>query len=105
MYRSMLCYRLGVPLFCTPTPCSSCSRVFEEDVFGVHAISCVGFVGIKYRHNLVRDSLLDICFRSGLSVRKEVDIGLRDEQDHPLRPTDLLLYSWERGRDVCVDLT
>ncbi|KAL6520162.1 hypothetical protein OROMI_032342 [Orobanche minor] len=62
-------------------------------------------VGIKYRHNLVRDTLLDVCFRSGISAGKEVDIGLRDGNGGSLRPADLLLYAWDRGRDVCVDLT
>ncbi|KAL6544231.1 hypothetical protein OROGR_010728 [Orobanche gracilis] len=62
-------------------------------------------VGIKHRHNLVRDTLLDVFFRSGISAGKEVDIGLRDGSDRSLRPADLLLYAWDRGRDVCVDLT
>ena len=75
------------------------------DIFGDHAVSCAGSVGLKHRHNLVRDTLLDICFRSGISAGKEVDIGLIDELDKPLRPADLLLYSWDRGLDVCVDLT
>ncbi|XP_074271262.1 uncharacterized protein LOC141595191 [Silene latifolia] len=35
----------------------------------------------------------------------EVDIGLVDGLGCSLRPADLLLYSWDRGRDVCVDLT
>ena len=41
---------------------------------------------------------------SGVSAGKEVDIGLGSETV-ALRPADLLLYSWDRGRDVCVDLT
>nr|GEZ35289.1 hypothetical protein [Tanacetum cinerariifolium] len=36
---------------------------------------------------------------------KEVDIGLGGGRDKPLRPADMLLYSWDRGMDVCVDLT
>nr|GEV97557.1 hypothetical protein [Tanacetum cinerariifolium] len=36
---------------------------------------------------------------------KEVDIGLDGGRDKPLRPADMLLYSWDRGLDVCVDLT
>jgi hypothetical protein len=68
-------------------------------------VSCPNAVGIKHRHNLVRDTLLDICFRSGNSSGKEVDIGVVDGLGRPLRPADLLLYSWDRGRDVCVDVT
>ncbi|GKA11382.1 hypothetical protein Tco_0690815, partial [Tanacetum coccineum] len=35
----------------------------------------------------------------------EVDIRLGGGRDKPLRPTDMLLYSWDGGLDVCVDLT
>jgi hypothetical protein len=104
-YRCVLCYRLGVPLFSASTPCSACSRVFPGDIFGDHAVSCAGIVGIKHRHNVVRDTLVDVCYRSGISARKEVDIGLSGGNGDALRPADVLLYSWDRGRDVCVDLT
>ncbi|GJR89738.1 hypothetical protein Tco_0213749 [Tanacetum coccineum] len=36
---------------------------------------------------------------------KEVDIGLDGGHDKKLRPADMLLYSWDGGLDVCVDLT
>nr|GEU38208.1 retrovirus-related Pol polyprotein from transposon TNT 1-94 [Tanacetum cinerariifolium] len=36
---------------------------------------------------------------------KEVDIGLDGGRDKPLRPADILLYSWDGGLDMCVDLT
>ncbi|GKB91100.1 hypothetical protein Tco_0963372 [Tanacetum coccineum] len=104
-YRCVLCYRLGVPLFSVSKPCSACSKVFTGDVYGDHAVSCTGVIGIKHRRNAVRDTLVDICFRSGISAGKEVDIGLGGGCDKALRPADMLLYSWEGGLDVCVDLT
>ncbi|GJZ14242.1 hypothetical protein Tco_0549472 [Tanacetum coccineum] len=104
-YRCVLCYRLGVPLFSVSKPCSACSKVFTGDVYGNHAVSCAGVIGFKHRHNAVRDTLVDICFRSGISAGKEVDIGLGGGCDQALRPADMLLYSWEGGLDVCVDLT
>ncbi|GJT83818.1 hypothetical protein Tco_1058160 [Tanacetum coccineum] len=104
-YRCVLCYRLGVPLFSVSKPCSACSKVFIRDVYGDHAVSCAGVIGIKHRHNAVRDTLVDICFRSGISAGKEVDIGLSGDGDKALRPADILLYSWDGGLDVCVDLT
>nr|GEW41463.1 hypothetical protein [Tanacetum cinerariifolium] len=104
-YRCVLCYRLGVPLFSVPKPCSACSRVFIDDIYGDHAVSCTGIVGTKHRHNIVRDTLVDICFRSEISAGKEVNIGLGGGRDKPLRPADMLLYSWGGGLDVCVDLT
>ncbi|GKA04933.1 hypothetical protein Tco_0684053 [Tanacetum coccineum] len=104
-YRCMLCYRLSVPLFPVLKPCSACSRVFMGDIYGDHAVSCAGIVGIKHRHNVLRDTLVDICYRSGISSGKEVDIGLGGGRDKSLRPADMLLYSWDGGLDVCVDLT
>ncbi|GJR80490.1 hypothetical protein Tco_0151275, partial [Tanacetum coccineum] len=104
-YRCVLCYRLGIPLFSVSKPCSACSRVFAGDIYGDHVVSCAGIIGIKHRHNVVRDTLVDICYRSGISAGKEVDIGLDGGRDKPLRLADMLLYSWDGGLDVCVDLT
>nr|GEW64063.1 hypothetical protein [Tanacetum cinerariifolium] len=101
-YRCVLCYRLGIPLFSGSKPCSACSRVFVGDIYGDHAVSCDGIIGIKHRHNVLRDTL---CYRSRISAGKEVDIGLDRRHDKPLRPADILLYSWDGGLDVCVDLT
>nr|GEV71181.1 putative exostosin-like protein [Tanacetum cinerariifolium] len=95
-----MCYRLGVPLFTASNPCSACSRVFAGDIYGDHAVSCAGIIGIKHRHNVVRDTLVDICFRAGISAGKEVDIGLDGGNDKKLRPTNMLLYSWDRGLDL-----
>ncbi|GKB89950.1 hypothetical protein Tco_0962222 [Tanacetum coccineum] len=93
-HRCVLCYRLGVPV-----------RVFTWDIYRDHAASCVGIIGIKHRHNVVRDTLVEICFRSRILAGKEVDIGIDGWRNKPLRPADMLLYSWDGGLDVCVDLT
>ncbi|GJZ94183.1 ribonuclease H-like domain-containing protein [Tanacetum coccineum] len=66
----------GVPLFSVSKPFSPCSKVFTGDFYRDHAVSCAGIIGIKHRHNVVRDTLVDICFRSGILTGKEVDIGL-----------------------------
>ncbi|GJU07939.1 hypothetical protein Tco_1124369 [Tanacetum coccineum] len=55
---------------------NACSRVINGDIYGNHVVSCAGIVGIKHRHNVVRDNLVDICYRSGISAGKKVDIGL-----------------------------
>nr|GEX07296.1 hypothetical protein [Tanacetum cinerariifolium] len=54
--------------------------------------------------------LLQILYRgytyvSGISAGKEVDIGLGGGCEKVLRPANMLLYSWDSGFDVCVDLT
>nr|GEU77740.1 hypothetical protein [Tanacetum cinerariifolium] len=56
-------------------------RVVPISKLGDHAVSCAGIVGIKHRHNVVHDTLGDICFRSGISAGKEVDIGLGGGRD------------------------
>nr|GEU95034.1 zinc finger, CCHC-type [Tanacetum cinerariifolium] len=33
-----------------------------------HVVSCTGIIGIKPRHNVVRDTLVDICYRSGIQL-------------------------------------
>ncbi|GJR33714.1 hypothetical protein Tco_1209398 [Tanacetum coccineum] len=55
---------------------NACSRVFTRDIYGDHVVSCVGIIGIKHHHNVVRDTLFDKCYRSRISAGKEVDIGL-----------------------------
>ncbi|GJV37636.1 putative reverse transcriptase domain-containing protein [Tanacetum coccineum] len=89
----------------TQTAESTFTLVFAGDIYEDHDVSCTGIVGIKHRHNIVRDTLVDIYFRSGISAGKEVDIGLGGGRDKPLCPTDMLLYSWGGGLDVCMDLT
>ncbi|GJS58737.1 hypothetical protein Tco_0653521 [Tanacetum coccineum] len=84
---------------------NACLKVFAGDIYGDHAVSCAGIIGIKHRHNVVRDTLINICYCSRISTGKEVDIWLDRGRDKPLRPTDMLLYSWDGGLDVCVDLT
>ena len=60
-------------------------------------------MGVKFRHNLVRD--IDICSKVGIVVRKEAPMGFLSEAGHDLRPADLLLFNWHRGKDVCLDVT
>ncbi|GKA56828.1 hypothetical protein Tco_0755900, partial [Tanacetum coccineum] len=77
-YQCVLCYRMSVPLFNVPKSCSACSRVFMADIYGDHVVSCAGIIALYW-------------------------IG--GGRDKPLRPADMLLYSWDGGLDVCVDLT
>nr|GFB94315.1 hypothetical protein [Tanacetum cinerariifolium] len=91
-----------VPIFELGQTMNACSKVFAGDIYGDRAVSCVGIIGIKHRHNVVRNTLVDICYRSGISAGKKVDIGLDGGHDKPLRPADMLVYSWDGGLDVCV---
>nr|GEY02970.1 hypothetical protein [Tanacetum cinerariifolium] len=77
----------------------------SDGPMGRPAVDCSSVVGVKFRHNLVRDILIDMCSKFGIMVRKEAPIGffLKDEKD--LRPADLLLFNWLQGKDLCLDVT
>ncbi|KAJ0580090.1 putative exostosin [Helianthus annuus] len=106
-YRANLKYRLMVPLFPVDDPCPIC-RKSCLDSFGEHAIHCKELPGFKYRHDLVRDVLYDVLKWAGISAKKEAPVNfLTDplEGRSTLRPADILVFGWEGGKHVCVDLT
>ncbi|GJS27461.1 hypothetical protein Tco_0488081 [Tanacetum coccineum] len=72
---------LGQTMNSTTYRCVLCYRVFPYSLFRSRAHLAPGLAG------------------------KEVDIGLGGGRDKPLRPVDMLLYSWDEGLDVCVDVT
>ncbi|GJZ84232.1 hypothetical protein Tco_0649571 [Tanacetum coccineum] len=55
---------------------NACSRVFVEDISGDHVVSCARIIGIKHRHNVVRDTLVDICYRYEISAGLDVCVNL-----------------------------
>ena len=75
----MLCYRLGVSIFFLVICCVQLVPGSLRGIFmGGHVVSCASIIGS----------------RSGISARKEVDVGLCGERDKPLRPADILLYNY-----------
>nr|GEV49063.1 putative reverse transcriptase domain-containing protein [Tanacetum cinerariifolium] len=54
---------------------------------------------------VVSISRLGQTMNAGILAGKEVNIGLNGGSDKKLHPADMLLYSWDRGLNVCVDLT
>ncbi|GJV93107.1 hypothetical protein Tco_1540920 [Tanacetum coccineum] len=78
------------------------------DSFGEHAVHCKELPGFKYRHDMVRDVLFDICRRAGISVKKEAPVNfLTGPSDGRsiLRRADVLVFGWVGGKHACVDLT
>ncbi|GJR85649.1 hypothetical protein Tco_0209660 [Tanacetum coccineum] len=68
------------------TPENACLPSFKE-----HAINCKELSGFKYRHDMVRDALFDICRRFGISAKKEAFANfLIDPSDG--RSTDWLSF-------------
>ncbi|GKC99857.1 hypothetical protein Tco_1170132 [Tanacetum coccineum] len=106
-YRTILKYRLMIPLFPVDEPCPVCRKVCL-DSFGEHAVHCKELPGFKYRHDLVRDVLYDVLKRAGISSKKEAPVNfLTDplEGRSTLRPADILVFGWAGGKHACVDLT
>nr|GEZ94088.1 hypothetical protein [Tanacetum cinerariifolium] len=66
--------KLAVPMFSEGSLSPSCN-VHRMDQCGDHVVHCSGEVGVKFRHNLVRDILVDICSKVGTMVRKEAPMG------------------------------
>nr|GFA07193.1 putative reverse transcriptase domain-containing protein [Tanacetum cinerariifolium] len=73
-YRTILKYRLMIPLFPVDEPCPVCRKVCL-DSFGEHAVHCRELPGFKYRHDLVRDVLYDVLKRAGISSKKEAPVN------------------------------
>ncbi|MCI56077.1 auxilin-like protein, partial [Trifolium medium] len=68
-YRTILRYRLMIPLFPKDEVCLVCRKACL-DTFEEHAAHCRELPGFKDRHDLVRDVFFDICWRAGISVKK-----------------------------------
>ena len=88
-FRAVLCYRLTIPLFAKGSLCLSCNTP-RMDKWRDHAVHCSSEIGVKFRHNLVRDMLVDICCKAGISIRKEASVGFFSKAEKDLRPADLL---------------
>ncbi|GJZ16899.1 hypothetical protein Tco_0553022 [Tanacetum coccineum] len=80
----------GIPSFSVLKPCSACSRVFAGDIYGDHVVSCAGIIGIKHRHNVVRDTLVDRCYRYGISVDGGLDVCVDLTRSSPLTQTGMV---------------
>nr|GEW29921.1 putative reverse transcriptase domain-containing protein [Tanacetum cinerariifolium] len=105
-YRTILKYRLMIPLFPVDAICPVCRKACL-DSFGEHAVHCKELSGFKYRHDMVRTSFFYICRRVGIFAKKEAPANfLTDMSDgrSTLRPTDVLVFGWVGGKHACVDL-
>ncbi|KAF5779963.1 hypothetical protein HanXRQr2_Chr11g0466721 [Helianthus annuus] len=106
-YRSILKYRLMIPMFPNDETCPVCRKACL-DKYGEHALHCRELSGFKYRHDFVRDALMDILRRAGISAKKEAPVNFLTDPSEgrsTLRPADVLVFGWEGGKHACVDLT
>ncbi|XP_026403738.1 uncharacterized protein LOC113299027 [Papaver somniferum] len=95
-FSVVLQYRLGIPFFESESSCSVCRRPMDQ--YGDHAIHCASEVGIKFRHDMVRDGFADICYKGGVSARKEVSLGFLTNSSKSAKPADVLVYNWIDGK-------
>ncbi|XP_026458438.1 uncharacterized protein LOC113358943 [Papaver somniferum] len=102
-FSAILQYLLGRPFFEEDSLCSCCNM--PMNIFGDHAIHCSSEVGLKFRHDLVKDVLADMCYKAGVAARKEVSLGFLSNTENELRPADIMVYNWEDGKDACMDVT
>jgi len=58
-YRTVLKYRLMIPLFLNDEMCLVCCKVCL-DIFGEHVVHRKELPGFKYSHDFVRDVFFDI---------------------------------------------
>ncbi|KAJ0834530.1 putative exostosin [Helianthus annuus] len=96
-----------IPMFLNDETCPVCRNACL-DKYGEHALHCRELPGFKYRHDFVRDTLMDILRRAGISAKKEAPVNfLTDpaEGRSTLRPADVLVFGWEGGKHACVVLT
>ncbi|GJV74904.1 hypothetical protein Tco_1506488 [Tanacetum coccineum] len=106
-YRTILKYRVMISLFLVDAICHV-SRKTCLDSFGEHAVHCKELPGFKYKHDMVRDILFDICRCVGISSKKEAPVNfLTDPSDErsTLRPADVLVFGRVKGKHACVYLT
>ncbi|KAJ0457724.1 hypothetical protein HanIR_Chr15g0776981 [Helianthus annuus] len=58
-YLPILKYHLMILMFPNDETCPVCRKACL-DKYGEHALHCREFPGFKYRHDFVRDALMDI---------------------------------------------
>nr|GEX09864.1 auxilin-like protein [Tanacetum cinerariifolium] len=90
-YRTILKYRLMIILSLVYAICHVCRKACF-DSFGEHAVHCKELSRFKYRYDMVRDILFDICRCAGIFTKKEAPVNfLTDPSDgrSTLRPTDV----------------
>nr|GEZ20429.1 putative reverse transcriptase domain-containing protein [Tanacetum cinerariifolium] len=91
-YRTILKYRLMIPLFSVDVICFVCRKACL-DSFGEHAVHCKNISGFKYRHDMVREVLFEICRRTRISAKKEAPVNFLTGPSNgrsTLRPADVL---------------
>jgi len=90
---------LALPLLPEAVPPPGCPKCHDAlDSFGDRFVTCRKN-GTTRRHNALRDAWSHILVTWGIHHAKKVAVPNGD------LPADILLIAWDKGTDVCVDLT
>ena len=98
-FRCCLCYWLGVPLNNGQFTCPECRG--SADPFGDYQVGCGGNGDRISRHNAIRDVVFSAAQSAALALSKEAPNLVPDSS---VRPADVLLPNWNRGRPAAVDV-
>nr|GEY66305.1 hypothetical protein [Tanacetum cinerariifolium] len=90
--RTILKCRIKIPLFSVDVICPVCRKACL-DFLGKYAVHCKELSGFKYRNDMVRDIIFDICRRVGISAKKEAHVNFLTyplDGRSTLRPADIM---------------
>ena len=103
-YRLALRWWLGCPLMhydpASPPKCPGC--LSDVDPHGDHLLCCIRN-NYTARHQAMQEALAQLLTDAGQPFEREVT--LPNASDAQLRPADILLRSWQSGKDTAVDIT
>ena len=69
------------------------------DRFGHHALSCKNGSNMVSGHNIIRDTLFELCQRACLGAQLKAGSSL----GHEARQADILIPNWEFGKSAAID--
>ena len=98
-FRCCLCYLMGVPLHNGQFACPECRG--SANPFGDHQVGCGDNGDRISRHNAIRDVVFNAAQSAALAPSKEAPNLVPDSS---VRPADILLPNWNRGRPAAVDV-
>ena len=99
-FRTAVKFRLGMPLFSEPFPCTAVSSSgvvcdCQMDVYGDHALCCHNGASLLFRHNSIRDILGHAARAAGLSA---VVIEKKNQvEGSNAKPGDITVQHYHRG--------
>ncbi|GJR66407.1 hypothetical protein Tco_0012472 [Tanacetum coccineum] len=102
-YRTIFKYHLMISLFSVDVISPVCRKTCL-DSFGEHAVHCKELPGFKYRYDMVRDVLFDMCRRARIYARKEDPVNCLTDASNErskLKPANVMVFGWVGMEHAC----